>query len=136
MAQVYIPEKKSAIDKIMQGLQVAQSVYGIKSAYDQNKLNELKMKEAEQAKEERDRISKNEFTKGEAAQNLFLVEPGTSGASTGYIIEPELTAAGKPLYDPDTGESKTKKTPISFYTKGSAQIQEALGKNQKQPRRI
>ena len=48
----------------MQGLQVASAVYGIKSQYDQNKLNQLKMKEYESEQ----RREKGLFTPSEAAQ--------------------------------------------------------------------
>lgn len=85
MAQVYIPEKKSAIDKIMQGLQVAQSVYGVKSAYDQNKLNEMKMKEVEQAKD----LSEGKFTANQASQQYQVASdsPYFKDAAKGTIKE-------------------------------------------------
>jgi hypothetical protein len=56
------PEKRSAIEKIMQGLQVAQAVYGIKSTHDQYKLNQMRMKEAE----EEQRRDQGVFTQKEA----------------------------------------------------------------------
>lgn len=88
VAQVYIPEKKGAIDKILQGLQVAQSVYGVKSAYDQNKLNQMKMQEVENAK----RTSEGKFTTGERNQ-LFQI-----GADSQYYkdaVEAEDISTGE-----------------------------------------
>lgn len=62
------PEKRSAIDKIVQGLQVAQAVYGIKSTHDQYKLNQMKMAEAESEQ----RRDKGIFTQQEAEQQYRI----------------------------------------------------------------
>jgi hypothetical protein len=127
VAQVYIPEKKSAIDKIMQGLQVAQSVYGVKSAYDQNKLNEMKMKAAEEEQAAEKRRSVGEFTESEVA-NLYKVAPGTKGSSTGYLREIERTPQGKAIYDEETGEPRTTLKKFNFIGKEPALIQSYLDK--------
>ena len=121
------PEKRSAIEKIMQGLQVAQSIYGIKSAYDQNKLNDLKMKEYEKEQEEEKRRQVGEFTESEAS-NLYQVQPGTKGASIGYLRQMERTPQGKVIYDDDTGQPKTSLKPFHYIGKEAAQIQSYLDK--------
>ena len=66
--QRVIPEKRSAVEKIMQGLQVAQAVYGVKSSYDQNKLNQMKMDEMEQSK----RRDEGQF-KTKEVRDLYMV---------------------------------------------------------------
>ena len=127
VAQVYIPEKKSAIDKIMQGLQVAQSVYGVKSAYDQNKLNQIKMQEVEKQQEQQKRADLGEFTEAEAA-NLYRVEPETKGAAVGWVNKIDRTPSGKVLYEPETGQPKTRKEKFYYITKELAQVQNYLDK--------
>ncbi len=135
MAQVYIPEKKSAIDKIMQGLQVAQSVYGVKSAYDQNKLNELKMQEAEKQQEQQKRLDLGEFTEQEAA-GLYRVEPETKGAAVGYVNKISRTPTGKIIYDPESGKPKEEKEKFYYITKDLAQVQNYLDKQSNYAQRL
>lgn len=84
MVQPYIPEKRGAIEKVMQGLQVAQAVYGIKSAYDQSKLNDYKMKEYESEKEAQKKLSQNIFTESQA-KNLYEASADDKRAQLGKI---------------------------------------------------
>jgi len=97
VAQVYIPEKKSAIDKIMQGLQVAQSVYGIKSAYDQNKLREAQLKEQEQAQKEQEKLKNNVFSE-QQAKGMLEADAGDKRAQLGQIEIKKQ--GGEPEYKP------------------------------------
>ena len=135
VAQVYIPEKKSAIDKIMQGLQVAQSVYGVKSAYDQNKLNELKMQEVEKEQSAQKRREIGEFTESEVS-NLYKVPAGTKGASIGYVQKIERTPQGKAIYDEETGTPKTSLEQFHYIGKEPALIQSYLDKQAESTGRI
>lgn len=132
---VYIPEKRGAIDKIMQGLQVAQSVIGLKSAYEQSKLNDLKMKEIEKEQEANKRRESGQFTESEMA-NLYQVSPGTKGASIGYVQKIERTPEGRPIYDVDTGQPKTSMQKFHYINKDSAQIQSYLDKQAESTARI
>jgi hypothetical protein len=133
--QVQYPERRSGIDKIMQGLQVAQSVYGIKSAYDQNKLNEIKMKQVEQDQEAEKRRSVGEFTESEVS-NLYKVPAGTKGSSIGYVQKIERTPQGKAIYDEETGTPKTTLEQFHYIGKEPALIQSYLDKQAESTMRI
>ena len=132
---MYIPEKRSGIDKIMQGLQVAQSVYGVKSAYDQNKLNEIKMQEAEKEQSAQKRREIGEFTESEVS-NLYKVPAGTKGASIGYVQKIERTPQGKAIYDEETGTPKTSLEQFHYIGKEPALIQSYLDKQAESTARI
>lgn len=123
--EVRIPERKSALEKIAQGLSVASSIMGIKSQYEQSKINELKMKEYETEKEAEKRRQVGEFTESELA-NLYQVQPGTKGSSIGYVQQMERTPQGKVIYDADTGQPKTTLKPFHYIGKDAAQIQSYL----------
>lgn len=99
MVQPYIPEKRGAIEKIMQGLQVAQAVYGIKSSYDQNKLNEYKMKEVEAEETAKKKLSQNVFTESQA-KNLYEASADDKRAQLGKveINKPDGTVETKDLW--------------------------------------
>lgn len=133
--QRVIPEKRSAIDKIMQGLQVAQAVYGVKSAYDQNKLNQLKMKEYEEEKATKERLGRNEYTEAEQTQ-LYKVPPSTKDSSVGWVEKIERTPEGKIMYDPDTLEPKKKREKFYFITKDQATIQAYLNKQSESAQKL
>lgn len=130
-----IPERRGAIEKVMQGLQVASAVYGIKSAYDQNKLNEYKLEEIEKqkVKEAEDlatnkRRSEGIFTEQEKT-DVLEVTPGTRGASLGYYQKMARTPEGKPIYDPETAKPKSDLTKFYYISKDSANIQSLVDKN-------
>ncbi len=130
-----IPERRGAIEKVMQGLQVASAVYGIKSAYDQNKLNEYKLEEIEKqkVKEAEDlaikkRRAEGEFTEQEKSE-VFEVPIGTRGASLGYYQKQERTPGGKVIYDPETAKPKSQLTKFYYVSKDSATIQSLIDKN-------
>ena len=44
LMQPYVPEQKDYLDRVLKGLQIAQAGMGIKTAYEQGKLNEVKLK--------------------------------------------------------------------------------------------
>jgi hypothetical protein len=121
------PQKKSAIEKIMQGLQVAQAVYGVKSAYDQNKIRNMQIEAAEKDAERQKRISEGDFTEQEASQ-LYRVEPETKGSMVGYVNRIERTPGGQILYDETSGQPLTKKEKFYYISKDAAQIQSYLDK--------
>lgn len=130
-----IPERRSAIEKVMQGLQVASAVYGIKSAYDQNKLNQYKLDEIEKQKlkEQEDlatnkRRSEGIFTEQEKT-DVLEVAPGTRGSSLGYYQKMARTPEGKPVYDPETAKPKSDLTKFYYISKDSANIQSLVDKN-------
>ena len=130
-----IPERRGAIEKVMQGLQVASAVYGIKSAYDQNKLNEYKLEEIEKqkVKEAEDlaikkRRAEGEFTEQEKSE-VLEVSPGTRGASLGYYQKMERTPEGKVIYDPATSKPKTQLSKFYYVNKDNATIQSLIDKN-------
>lgn len=135
MVQPVIPERRGAIEKIMQGLQVAQAVYGIKSAYDQNKLNEYKLKQIEEDEKEMKRREAGEFTEAEMS-NLYRVAPDTKGASVGYVQSVERTPEGKAIYDEETGKPKTRLKQFFYIGKEPAQIQSYLDKQAQYTGRI
>jgi hypothetical protein len=135
MAEVKIPEKRSAIEKIMQGLQVAQAVYGVKSAYDQNKLNQMKMEEYEKEQERKKRQELGDFTEEEAS-NLYRVEPSTKGSSVGWINKIERTPSGKVIYDTETMQPKTVREKFYYITKDRAQIQSYIDKQSEAAQRL
>ncbi len=127
MVQPYIPERRSALDTISKGLQVVQSIAGIKSDYDQMKLNEKRQKLLDQEEVDKKRRDANEFTESEVA-NLYQVQPGTKGASVGYVQQMERTPQGKVIYDVDTGQPRTSLKPFHYIGKEAAQIQSYLDK--------
>jgi hypothetical protein len=127
VAEIHIPQRRSALDKISQGLSVVQSVMGVKSAYDQMKLNEEKQKLLDEEKETQKRLESGEFTESEAS-NLYKVTPDTKGASIGYVQEIERTPTGKAIYDVDTGKPKTQLKKFFYINKEPAQIQSYLDK--------
>lgn len=130
-----IPERRGAIEKVMQGLQVASAVYGIKSAYDQNKLNEYKLEEIEKqkAKEAEDLATKKRRAEGifteQEKSDVLEVPPGTRGASLGYYEQQERTPEGKVVYDPETAKPKSQLKKFYFVNKDSATIQSLIDKN-------
>jgi hypothetical protein len=130
-----IPERRGAIEKVMQGLQVASAVYGIKSAYDQNKLNQYKLEEVEKQKlkeqeelETKKRRSEGIFTEQEKT-DVLEVTPGTRGSSVGYYQQMVRTPEGKPVYDPDTAKPKSDLKKFHYVSKDSATIQSLVDKN-------
>jgi hypothetical protein len=125
--EIRIPERRSALEKIAQGLSVASSIMGIKSQWEQSKVNELKMKEYEAEKEAAKRRQVGEFTESEVA-NLYKVQPGTKGSSIGYVQQMERTPQGKVIYNEETGQPKTSLKPFHYINKDAAQIQSYLDK--------
>ena len=73
---VAMPQQKDPLDKVLQALQLVQAGFGIKTAYDQVKLNKMKMDQAEADKDKEDRLNRGEFTEGEMG-NLFIVDSTT-----------------------------------------------------------
>jgi hypothetical protein len=81
--EVRIPERKSALEKIAQGLSVASSIMGIKSQWEQSKVNELKMKEYEASKAKQEKLSQNIFDDQEA-KNLYEASADDPRAQQGF----------------------------------------------------
>jgi len=88
----------SPLERLAKGLSIAQSVYGIKTAFQQDELNKIRIADAK-AKSEREALAQTEKTEKEdfarrggltPAQRLKVseVEPGTKGARTGLILDP------------------------------------------------
>lgn len=125
--QVYIPEKRNALEKIMQGLQVAQSVMGIKSQYDQLKINDYKLKQIAEDEAATKRREAGEFTEDEVS-NLYRVPAGTKGAAVGYVQAVDRTPEGKAIYDEETGKPRTKLQQFYYIGKDPALIQSYLDK--------
>jgi hypothetical protein len=126
---VAMPQQKDPLDKVLQALQLVQAGFGIKTAYDQVKLNKLKTDELEKQKEIDDRRSRNEFLEGEMS-NLHIVEPNTPGSATGYVDVIKRTPDGKQIDDPDTGKPVVDRQKFSFFTKDSAQTQAYMQRNE------
>ena len=128
---VAMPQQKDPLDKVMQALQLVQAGFGIKTAYDQVKLNKMKMDQAEADKSKEDRLSRGEFTEGEIG-NLFIVDSSEPGSSKGYVDVMQRTADGKPIEDPDTGKPMVLREKFNYISKDSAQTQAYLQRNQQQ----
>ncbi len=77
MVQQVLPERRSAIDSVLKGLQVASAAYGLKSEYEQNKLRqkqmELAQSEEERAKK-RDELTGLDIT--QRKRNVWLAQEG------------------------------------------------------------
>jgi hypothetical protein len=108
---------------------------GVKSAYDQMKLNEQKQKLLDEEETARKRLEAGEFTESEVS-NLYKVTPDTKGASIGYVQEIERTPTGKAIYDVDTGKPKTQLKRFYYINKEPAQIQAYLDKQTESSSRI
>jgi len=97
--------KVDPMDKIIKGLQIASSVYGFKTSYEQSQVNQLRIKQGEQQIEQTERQEQGILTPLEASKaGLAEVPEGTSGArqftiksgedsKTGYYVpRSQLTA--------------------------------------------
>ena len=73
--------QESAVDKLIKGLGIAQSVFGIKSALEQSELRDLQKKQAEMQLKEQERLSSGIMTPLEATKaGLVSAEPGQKGS--------------------------------------------------------
>lgn len=128
---VAMPQQKDPLDKVLQALQLVQAGFGIKTAYDQVKLNKMKMDQAEADKAKDDRLNRGEFTEGEIG-NLFIVDSSEPGSSKGFVDVIQRTPDGKAIEDPDTGKPVVQRRQFNFISKDSAQTQAYLQRNQQQ----
>lgn len=126
--QQVIPEKRGALEKIMQGLQVAQSVVGLKSAYDQMKINDMKMKEYEKEKAQQERRKSGVFTQEEYDQ-MYRVPEIEDGVSIGWVDKIKRNEKGGVIYDPSTGQPETQREKFYYVDKNNALTKSYLTKN-------
>jgi hypothetical protein len=86
MVELIIPQKRSAIDKIMQGLQVAQAIGGIKSDYEKGKLAQLQQEQAKKDLEAQKKLESGIFTPSQA-KSLYEASADDKRAQLGKIEE-------------------------------------------------
>jgi hypothetical protein len=90
---VAMPQQKDPLDKVLQALQLVQAGFGIKTAYDQVKLNKMKMDSIEADEEAR----KTGVLSDEQMGKLNMVPAGTEGAQVVLYGHPKLDEAGQPV---------------------------------------
>lgn len=127
---IAIQQQKDSMDKVLQALQMVQSGMGIKTAYDQIKLNGMKNDQYKADQAEKDRLNRGEFNEGEAS-NLVKVDEGTPGASIGYVDVNVRTPTGQLIYDPDSGEPQVVRQKFHYFNKENAASQDYLNRNER-----
>jgi hypothetical protein len=93
-----LPQQKDPLDKVLQALQLVQAGLGIKTSYDQVKLNGIKKQKIED--DEKARI--NGFLTDDEKSSVTEVPFGTQGAQTKMWSEPMF----EEIKDPTSGQAK------------------------------
>jgi hypothetical protein len=79
-----IPQKRSAIDKIIQGLEVVQTVGGLKSDYEKSKLMQLQQEQAKRDLEKQQEMDANIYDP-KTASNFVQASADDKRAQQGFI---------------------------------------------------
>lgn len=107
LMQPYVPEQKDYLERVLKGLQIAQAGMGIKTAYEQGKLNEVKLKQEKLDYEKKNMEARGvaeNFWTNDAFINSIKAKPTTPNAIMRYLIPTLMDENGKEVVN-ENGET-------------------------------
>lgn len=138
IATVQIPEYRDKLETLLKVMQLAQIGYGIKTNYEQSKLNEEILRQKKFENDQKDEELANLRTNKIGAEELkrvLITEPGTPNAHMKWHDQAVRDENNMPVKDAN-GKLVTKEVPVWFFTKEQLDLRGKQIENENLPKTI